>query len=638
MADYKGYNNKLLRVNLSSSDIRTEEIGEDVLRKYIGGTSLGYYYMLKEICSKIDPLSDENRIYFTTSPITGVRFSGNGRHSVTTVSPLTGGGTSSEAGGWWGAALKLSGIDAIAVEGVSNKPVYLYVEDDKYELHDADDLWGRSTGDVQNILKQRHGKNARVLQTGPAGEKLIRFACITNELRHFNGRGGTGAVMGHKKLRAIVVKNNRKALPVADQNGVGDFAAYLNRNMKDHPALAPHRQLGTQRFLLPTNAGGMLPTYNFRDGSFDAAEQVSGEEINRLYGDGSHTCYACAVSCKRKMKSIEGAEVDTSIYGGPEYETMAMLGPVLGIENPKAIVELNAVCNAYGLDTIAVGAAIGWLIEAMEKEPDLPVFEGVEKIGWNEPDKVFAIIEKIMNYDGIGALLAQGTRAAAVKAGGSTMDYAMQVKGQDFPAHEPRGKWTVGLGMAVNAAGADHLVAAHDVVIDHPGDAGPKFGGADLTDIEGIGLLEPLPAESLSAKKVRNFVYLQQLWMLYDVLDWCKFTGVPETRSYTLKHIVEIVEMATGWKTSIFDLMKCAERTINMGRIFNNRMGFTSSDDTLPERMFEPISAGPLKGHSIDKEQFEKAVELYYQMMGWNERGEPQFGKLVELGLEELAG
>lgn len=603
----------------------------------MGGTTLGVYYLMKEVPHKIDPMDPLNKLFFTTSPLTGVKFSGNARHSVSCVSPLTGGLASSEAGGWWGAALKLAGYDAIAIEGTSEKPVYLFVSDEGSELLDAADLWGKTTGDVQLILKERHGKTCRVLQTGPAGENLVHYACITNELRHFNGRGGTGAVMGRKKIRAIVVKNERVTLPTHDPERLKELSLYLSKDIKNHPALGPHGELGTTRFLLPTNAGGMLPTHNFRNGSFEDAEKVSGEEIYRLYGDGSHTCFGCAVSCKRKMKKIEDYKHNTALYGGPEYETMGNLGPLLGINDPKAIVELGALCNALGLDTISTGAVLAWYIEVCQKEPELLPKGAPVADKWNDSETMKELIELIVNQEGIGALLAKGSKAAAGILGGHSLEYAMQVKGQEFPAHEPRGKWGVGLGMAVNAAGADHLVAAHDVVFDHEGDDGTTFGGADLTDINPVGLVDVVPSKTLSPAKVRNFVYLQQLWSLMDTLSWCKFTAVPETRSYRLNQVVEFVEKVTGWQTSLFELMKTAERGINLSRLFNIRMGFTKTDDNLPERMFKPLESGLLKGQKIDREEFKAALDLYYEMMGWDEGGIPRYGKLAELGIEEFA-
>jgi aldehyde:ferredoxin oxidoreductase len=635
MKENYGFNNQILRVDLSKATAERDTIGEKILRKYLGGSALGTYYLLKEIAPGTKPLSADNKIFFTTSPLTGVRFSGNARHSVTTISPLTGGLASSEAGGWWGPALKLAGLDAIAVEGVSEKPVYLYIDDDSATLEDAADLWGKTTGEVQDTLKERYGTTSRVLQIGPAGENCVRYACITNELRHFNGRGGTGAVMGHKKLRAIVIKNTRKSLPVFDPDGLKELAKYLNTDIKNHPALGPHNTLGTTRFLLPTNAGGMLPTKNFQDGSYADAEKISGEEIDRQFGDGTHTCFACTVSCKRKMKNIDQSAIDTSQYGGPEYETMGVFGPMLGINKPGDIVELNALCNSLGLDTVSTGVTISWLMEVCEKEPDILPFK--YRIQWKDGENVKKLVQQISTREGaVGQFLAEGTKRASEMINGASGTYAMQVKGQEFPAHEPRGKWNVGLGMAVNAAGADHLVVAHDVVIDHAGDPGPQFSGADLSDLEPLGLLDPLPSESLSPKKIRNFVYLQQLWMLFDILDFCKFTAVPETRSYTLKHIIELMEKTTGWKTSLFDLLKCSERAIQMGRLFNYRMGFTHTDDTLPDRMFSPIGSGNLSGHSIDRVEFGKALELYYQMMGWDAKGNPTYAKFVELGIEEF--
>jgi aldehyde:ferredoxin oxidoreductase len=258
--------------------------------------------------------------------------------------------------------------------------------------------------------------------------------------------------------------------------------------------------------------------------------------------------------------------------------------------------------------------------------------EGIE-LKWNDPEMVIRLIEMIAKREGFGAILAEGSRRAARTIGRDTEKYTMQVKGQELANHEPRGKWGVGLGYAVSPTGADHLQAAHDPWFIHPGDYSTECNWVDLEDLSPLGLLDPVPSEYIGPEKVRLFVYLQYIWGLHDVLDWCIFTSVPEFRAMSLKQLAEIVECITGWRTSIFELMKAGERGITMARAFNCIHGLKAADDCLPERFFEPMREGTLKGHFIDKEKFYEGIKLYYGMMGWDEDGIPSSGKLEELSV-----
>ena len=628
---YNGFWGRILRVNVTTGQISVEEPDPKIYRRYMGGNALALSYLLREMPAKQDALGPENRLIFMTSPTVGCQISGQSRHTALAKSPLTNGLADSQCGGWWSAELKFAGWDGIIIEGRAEKPVYLSIEDDRAQLLPADHLWGKTTGDVDALLHEAHPDNVRILQIGPAGENLVRFAGLTCDLRHFHGRGGLGAVMGSKNLRAIVVKGSRRQLKVADPDGLKSLRNWFNRGLKNHPALSAHHEIGTSRGVTPLNALGILPSYNFQDGSFEGAERVCGETMQAEIGVGTETCYACGVSCKRLVEGDDGTFKVTRTYGGPEYESIGTLGPNLGVDNIVAIAQCNERCNALGLDTISAGVTLGWAIECFERGLLTPTDTGGLSLKWNDPAANLQLLEMIARREGFGDVLAEGSLRAARKIGNGTEAYVMHVKGQEFPAHEPRGKWGVGLGYAVSHTGADHLQAAHDHAVMNPGDDSEEYGFANIADLSPLGIFEPLPTEDLSPAKVRLFVHLQYIWSLYDVVDWCIFTNIPENRGFSLDHFVAILRSATGWRTSVFELVKAGERAVTMARAFNCREGLTAADDRLPERMFEPMRAGTLQDHAIDREQFTQALRLYYGMMGWNDQGIPTHAKLEEL-------
>mgnify|MGYP006291182021 CR=1 FL=1 len=628
-----GYRGKILRVDLTEGTTRVENPSPAIYRRYLGGTGLGVYYLLNELPPGTDPLARENVLIFMTSPTTGCKISGQGRHTAVTKSPLTGGLADSQCGGFWGAELKFAGWDGIIITERAEKPIYLEITDDEVLFHSAGELTGKSTGEAQDILQERHPKY-RVLQCGPAGENLVRYANVSADLKNFHGRGGIGAVMGSKNLRALAVRGSDRRVEPADPEKLKDHSGWFARSVKDHPAISVHHELGTSKGIVPVSVAGMLPTYNFRDGSFDRVEQVGGEAMKEVIGDGTETCYACAVSCKRKVKGKRGDYEVTGKYGGPEYESLGLLGPNLGVDDIVAIGQSNELCNAYGLDTISSGATLSWAVECFEK--DLLTLEdtgGIE-LTWNDPKTYHKLLGMIARREGFGDLLAEGSYRAGKSLGNGAEKYSMTSKKQEFPNHEPRGKWGVGLGYAVSPTGADHLQAAHDPWFDKPGDYSTEFNWVDLEDLSEIGVFEPVPTESLSAEKVRLFLYLQFIWGLHDVIDWCIFTTVPEFRAISLDRLTDIVRSVTGWRTSLFELLKAAERAWTMARAFNIREGLSASEDTLPDRMFEGLGTGALEGHGIDRREFEDAVATYYGMMGWDEKGIPRKEKLQELAVE----
>ncbi len=619
-----GYNGKILRVNLSENKISTEEPEEVVYRRYLGGGALSSYYLLKELKPKIDPLGPDNMLIIMTSVINGTNISGANRYSAAAKSPLTGGYGESEAGGWFGPELKTAGFDGIIIQGKSEKPVYLWICDGEAELRDASKYWGKLSGEVQDGLEEEIGdKRIRVLQTGVAGENLVKFAALTNQLKHYHGRTGLGAVMGSKNLKAIAVRGSKRMTPFDEEAARSVFDWFRENYDKENDMMHLY---GTARIVGSLSANGILPTRNFRDGSFEKAEDITGQTMAETILKRRGTCYACAVACKREVEAPElGVEAK---YGGPEYETIAAMGSLCGIGDLKVIAKANQLCNQYVIDTISTGAAIAFAMECYEngiltKEDT----NGLEVTFGNE-EALLKLIEMIGRREGIGDMLAEGVKRAAQHIGKGAEQYAMHVKGQELPMHEARGKQSLALAYATSPTGADHMEAPHDVFFDAFNPQGHALGG--------LGLIEPVEALDLSHRKVRAYYYCQLAFSFYNSIGMCDFVGVP-LGSLSLEQIVNHVNAVTGWDVSLWELLKVGERANCMSRIFNYREGFTKADDTLPDRIFEGLGNGALEGVKIDKQEFDEALKLFYQMSGWDETGYPMKAKLLELELEWLS-
>ncbi|MDK2878925.1 MAG: aldehyde:ferredoxin oxidoreductase [Thermoanaerobacteraceae bacterium] len=633
-----GYNGKILRIDLSSGVITIEEKEESFYRNLLGGRNIAAYMMLKEIPKDANPLGPENKLIIATSVLTGTPIPGSSRFTVAAKSPLTGGFGESEAGGWWGPELKFAGYDAIIVEGRAPKPVYIWIKNEKVEIRDAEHLWGKETGIVdEEIRKELGDSRIRVLQTGPAGENLVKYAAITNELRHWCGRTGLGAVMGSKNLRAIAVRGTQNVL-MKDKHKVLEFCRWFSQNVKNHPGLSDNRELGTAKNVIPLNEMGLLPTYNFRRGSFEYAKEISGEKIRDTILVDRDACYACPVRCKRVVGYKGSDMVIEERYGGPEYESIGSLGSNCGIKDAKTVCKANELCARYGLDTISTGVTIAFAMECFEK--GIITQEDTDRIElkYGNGEALLKMIEKIAKREGFGNILAEGSYRAGKIIGKGAEKYSMSVKRQEFPAHEPRGKWGVALQYAISPTGADHLVAAHDTWFMNEGHPEIRLSYIDISDVNVFGIREPVSNVTLNSKKVRLFAHLQYMWSLYNVLDLCIFIGVPEYRMAKFEQIVDLINHVTGWNISFWEAVKMGEKGITMARLFNIKHGISSEEDTLPERLFEPLENGAYKGVAIDREEFNKALKTYYQIMGWDEKGVPTYGKLVELGLEELYG
>jgi len=620
----KGYNGKILRVDLEKESIRIEEPQEFLYCRFLGGGTLALYYLLKELKPKTDPLGPENILVFSGSVISGTPATGLSRFSVAAKSPLTGGFGEAEAGGWWIPELKFAGFDAIVIKGRAQRPVYLWIHDGEAELRDASQFWGKFSKEAQEEIRKELGDDRiRIALIGPAGEKLVRVSCILNELKHVNGRTGLGAVMGSKNLKAIAVRG-RKRMEVADEESVKRLTKWL-RDTYEEPYFSIGN-LGTSRVTTMLSEQGILPTLNFREGSFAEAEAISGETMAKTILVKRGTCYGCFVRCKREVQVGEPYFVDP-VYGGPEYETVAAFGSMCGIGDLKAISKANQLSNAYGLDTISTGGLISFAMECYENGILTKGDTAGLDLRFGNVEGMMRMVEMIGKREGLGDILAEGICPAAEKFGKGAERFAIHVKGMPVPFHEPRGKAGVGMGYAVSATGPDHMEYPHD----------PFWATeAGISLLRPLGIFEPVDVFDLGPQKIRIFVYLQQYWNLLNSLGVCMFTAKP-FGPQTLNGIVDYVKAVTGWETSLFDLLKVGERHANMARIFNLREGFTARDDTLPDRFFQPMEGGTLKGKKIDREQFSKALETYYEMMGWDpETGVPKRGKLAELDLDWL--
>ena len=621
----KGFNGKILHVNLTNGKFYVEEPDEKFYRKYVGGSCLGGYYVFKNMEPNIDPFDERNVIVFSVSPTTGAPVSGTARHCVTTKSPLTNTIASSEAGGYWAPEVKFTGFDAIVITGKSSIPVYLWIHDGEYELRDAKNSWNKITGEAQGIIREELGDDkVRIALIGPGGENLVRYACISNELMHFNGRNGMGAVMGSKNLKAIAVRGSKKQ-DFYDNKKIQEIANEAVKRVKENPSASAFKELGTsQNFEGHTPMGG-VPTRNWTSGTFEDVEKINAHALKDTVLKKSGTCWACAQSCKRVVEVKEPPYVDPT-YGGPEYESAAMCGSNLGISDLVGISKINELCSKYTLDTISLGGTIGFAMECYEKgiitSEDT---DGIE-LKYGNTEAVIKLVKMIGLRQGFGDVLAEGTAKVAEKWGAEAKKLAVHVKGKEFPAHMPQVKASLALAYACLPFGPDHVSSEHD----------PAIAMEPISyRLMGLGIDKAEDPAVLNYEKSKLFWVTQCDYSIVDTFSLCQFIFGHWT-IFDLNELVEFVNAVTGWKTNLYELMLLGERRIQIFHAFNQREGFTPADDILPEKLFMPLeNVGPSAGYKVDKDAFMKARDRYYQLAGWDTvTGKVSDTKLIELGLE----
>jgi aldehyde:ferredoxin oxidoreductase len=614
-----GYHGRILRVDLTAGEISVETPGEVFYRRYLGGAGLVAYYLLREVPPGAEPLGPENRLVFACGPLTGVPLAGSGRNAIGARSPLTGALGEADVGGFWGAELKAAGFDAIVVQGQAASPVYLWIKDGEAELRDAAHLWGLENKETHAAIRQALDEpRARVALCGPAGEKLVRYAAVVADLKHVAGRTGLGAVMGSKNLKAVAVRGTGRA-PMADPRRVGELARWLRDNYRELMGQFP--DLGTGVSVIPYNAMGALPVHNFRDGHLPGAEEIGREGLAEHVVVDMESCYACAVRCKKVVDLETPYGIDPA-YGGPEYETAASIGSNCGIADVYAVSKASERLNALGLDSISAGGTIAFAMECFENGLLTLEDTGGLELRFGNAEAMLQAIEQIAARQGIGDLLAEGSRRAAGQIGRGAGRFAVHVKGQELPLHDPRIQHGLGLGYAVSYTGADHCHSAFDRGYEEE---------EGLGSVRNLGVLEPMPATWLGPEKVRAALYGSLRDHLNNCLGLCMFLP------YSHDQVVEAVRAVTGWQTNAWELWKGAERLLTMARAFNVRQGLTPADDRLPPRMAEPLGPdGP--GAPIDPAAIEAALPLYYEMMGWDSQsGVPRRARLVELGVGWVA-
>lgn len=591
----------------------------------MGGSGFISYYLLKLLKPGIDPLSADNVLVFACSVVLGSPISGFNRYSVGAKSPLTGAFGEAEAGGYWGPELKFAGFDAIVIHGKADKPVYLYIHDGEVEIRDAQNIWGRDNLETLEQLKEElEDKRVRVVSIGPAGENLVPFACVQNDLEHYNGRTGMGAVMGSKNLKAIAVRGKQKIEP-ADKAKVKEISAWHRDQIKTHPPNMGLRKFGTPGHIKPTNDAGILPTRNFREGVFEGAEKLAADVYHDTIFHSEGTCWSCSVRCKRRVALEDKKYPLDKRLGGPEYEALTGVGTNVGVDNLPAVARANQLCNLLGLDVISTGTVISFAMECYENNILTDADTDGLSLNFGNEDAMLQLIEDITYKRGLGKILSLGVKRAAEKIGKGAEKFAFHIKGQEMAFHDGRGKTGVALGFALSPTGADHIEAPHEI----------PFQADGVARINPLGILDPIEPLKLDAAKVRFFREAQRVFSLNNVLGLCNYTST-SIFPMTFHRLVETINAITGWETSLHELFKASERSQVMARIFNNREGFTPKDDRVIRRWFEKMPNGPLKGKALDPEEFRKAIDLYYDMSGWDEKGQPRYGKLVELNLEWL--
>lgn len=627
-----GYTGRILHVDLTLGTLTVETPEPGFYRTYMGGSAMGMYYLLRDLPAGVDPLGADNILTLMLSPLTGAPISGQSRMTANAKSPLTHGIADSQSGGFFPAEMKAAGFDGIVIRGRSERPVYLYLHDGAYELRDAAHLWGRTTSDVDDLIRQELGDDkVEIAQCGIAGERLVRLAAIISMANRANGRTGLGAVMGSKNLKAVAVRGTGPKLVVADPDGLRALARRGAGSVKANPDVHGLALYGTAGVVMPQNAMGTLPTRNYNEGAFEGAEPLSGEVMAETILTERDTCYACAVRCKRVVETEFLKYKVLPRYGGAEYETLACFGSYCGIDDLDAVSLANQLCNEYGLDTIGTGATIAWAMECVE-EGALTEDEIGLPLRYGNAEAMVQMTEMIGKAEGFGAILAEGSERAARRLGRGE-DFLITIKGAEAPAHMPQAKRSLGLIYAVNAFGADHQSSEHDPMVES--------GATDLymERLALLGVPEKLEDRSLGRGKVEFAYATQKMYAFLDSGNLCQFVFGPAWNLYGPAETVAAVRAITGWDDfSIDEMQTIGERRLAMLRAFNQREGLSRKDDRLPKKFYKALrGSGPTAGVALDVAEIDAATDLYYELAGFDPDGRVTPERLRALGLGWLA-
>jgi aldehyde:ferredoxin oxidoreductase len=609
------YTGKILDIDLSSSTFKTTKIKDDVIRKFIGGAGLAAKLFFDRVPPNIDPLSAKNILFLMGGPLSGTNFFTSSRLLAAFKSPQTGIWGQGSAGGNFAAEMKRAGYDGIAISGASKKPVYIVIADDKVEIKDASDLWGKDIYETSDILKKRHGVKADVLEIGPAGENLVKFANIMNTKWGSVSRCGGGAVMGSKKLKAIVISGSGKVTP-ANPQAFENVRKNALVKVKESPITQALTGAGTAMGVDVNAMTGVLPVKNYTVGDGNWLGPLLGGGALGAYLIKPHACYTCPIACKRTVKQAEGPYAIEE-GPGPQYETIGAFGSLMVIENMAAILKMNEMANRYGMDSISCGATVAFAMECFEKGLITSKELDGGQLRWGNADDVLAMMEKITYRKGFGNVLAEGSRGAAKKIGKNAADYTVEIKGLEFALYDSRGSHGHGLGFIMSNRGACH-VASEIGKIESSWTTWPDIGitgGYDPMGDEGKGEL--------------NFI-CENVAMLSNSATMCQFGLM----SMSVTELAEALKAATGFDYDLKEVMECGERIWMFQRGLNNLMGVTAADDRMPKRIMTPHTDGAAAGSVPNVELM---LKDYYKARGLDAKGRPLKEKLISLGLSELA-
>jgi aldehyde:ferredoxin oxidoreductase len=597
-----GWTGKILRVNLAEKKCTVEKINEDWAKEYIGGRGLGVKYFTEEVSPDVDPMGAENKLIFATGPMSGTYGAANGRYMVITKSPLTGTIASSNSGGYFASELKYAGFDMIIFEGKADKPVYLKIYNDKCAVVDASHLWGKSTFEVEDIIHEEFHGDAKVAAIGQAAENLVHFSCIMNDKHRAAGRSGVGMVMGSKNLKAIAVRGTG-GVRVADKKAYREAALNSYAMLRENPVTGTGLgALGTAVLVNVINQSGALPTRNFKSGTFEGAENISGEKMAETILKRNKSCMGCFIGCGRVTKISDPRFPD--VGEGPEYEPIWALGAHCGVDDLNAIAKTNFICNETGMDPISLGGTIACAMELFErgiiKEEEVGF-----PINFGNAEAVVKLADMASKGEGFGKKIALGSYRLAESYGHPEL--SMTVKKLEFPAYDPRGIQGMALTYATNNRGACHVRGY-------------------LVSPEILGLPEKLDPQSTEGKATWGKIF-QDFTAVVDSVGVCLFTtfalGVPEFRAF--------YNAITGFDLTDDDILKIGERVWNLERVFNLEAGISPDQDTLPKRLLEePLPDGPMEGNVA---RLSEMLPEYYKLRGWDEKGYPTEEKLKELNL-----
>ncbi|MCF8044458.1 MAG: aldehyde ferredoxin oxidoreductase family protein [Desulfarculaceae bacterium] len=601
-------------IDLSAGRVTRKRVDDKVWEQFMGGSGLGAFIAYREKLWEHNPLSPGNVLIFAAGPFTGTKIPCSGRHALVSRSPLTGMFAESDVGGRWGTALVKCGIHLITVRGMSEHPVYAEVSPGGCRIHGAEEIWGLDTFEVSDRLQQMHGKKTVVSCIGPAGENRVHLASVMHDGSDARaaGRCGLGAVMGSKNLKALAVVPTGGKAPRQSEE-LGQIIPALTRKVID--AGKGLRSCGTAGGFVQLEKSGDLPVKNFTEGGFRAADRLDGSRVSEKYLKKKYSCGACPVGCGRvvEMRAPRFGEVRGA---GPEYESTASLGSYCMVDDLEAVVKANDLCNRYGMDTISVGSAISFAMEAFEKGILTSEDFGGEPLFWGDAEKMIQMVEAIGKADGIGRLLGKGVRHAAGKLGRGSDRFAIHVKGLELPAHDPRAYFSSAVSYATSSRGACHLAGMTHVI-------------EDAVTVPEIGISETLPRFANEGKGWA-VARMQDLMGVYDSLKICKFV----TGTVTVSELAECHTAVTGRKTTVDSLMKAGERIFNIKRLFNLKCGMSGEQDTLPGRILsEPRPEGSAAGKLPD---LSRMLKDYYEAREWDENGIPLESTVERLELDRI--